>query len=83
MELLALPDVLQHAIITHHDAAALLIRCNRLEEAEALCRRTVNCYVPHSSGLLSLEDDIVALMLLADIYKLKQQFTHQADILDK
>ncbi|KAJ9601800.1 hypothetical protein L9F63_000028, partial [Diploptera punctata] len=82
VEMLALQDVLPHASALH-DAAAVFLECNREQEAEKLCRQAVSCYIPQNHGLLSLEDDIVALMMLAHIYKLREQFIQQADTLDR
>jgi hypothetical protein len=91
-ELQPLPSLithLPHVSVIHHTAAVLLLKSKHLEQAELLCRRAISYHSSTSYSprdvehfLLCLEDDLVALMLLAQVYKLKGEETQESELLD-
>lgn len=99
MELLTQPDLqplpslvaqLPHVSIIYHNAAVLLLKSNELDQAQHLCRQAISY---HSSKicistdmeycLLCLEDDLVALMLLAQVHKHKGDEVKESEMLDR
>jgi len=92
-ELQPLPSLvtqLPHVSVIYHSAAALLLKSNALEQAEWLCRQAISYYSSNSysardmeHNLLCLEDDLVALMLLAQVHKLKGEEMKESEILDR
>ncbi|PSN36729.1 hypothetical protein C0J52_18420 [Blattella germanica] len=71
------------ASIIYHNAIVLFLRCNEIEKAESLCRQAITSYVSKGTGLLSMEDDLVALMLLAQIHDIKKEYILQSETLDR
>jgi hypothetical protein len=67
-----------------------MLKTNQLNQAEILCRQAISYYSNRSycprdleHSLLCLEDDLVALMLLAQVHKLKGEEVKQSEILDR
>jgi hypothetical protein len=81
---------LPHSSVIHHMAAVLMLKSKNLEQAELLCRKAISYHSSKSYSprdmehfLLCLEDDLVALMLLAQVYKLKGEEIKESEILDR
>lgn len=99
MELLLQPELqpmpslltqLPHVSVIYHSAAVVMIKTNQLDQAETLCRQAISYYSSRSysfrdleHSLLCLEDDLVALMLLAQVHKLKGEEIKESEILDR
>jgi hypothetical protein len=99
MELLTQPDLqplpslvaqLPHVSIMYHSAAVLLLKSNELDQAQRLCRQAISYHSSKSYSstdmeycLLCLEDDLVALMLLAQVHKHKGDEIKESETLDR
>lgn len=99
MELLTQPDLqplpslvaqLPHVSTIYHSAAVLLLRSNEPHQAQHLCRQAISYHSSKSysstdmeSCLLCLEDDLIALMLLAQVHKHKGDEIEESEILDR
>jgi hypothetical protein len=99
MELLTQPDLqplpslveqLPHVSIIYHSAAVLLLKSNDLDQAQHLCRQAISYHSSKINSstdmeycLLCLEDDLVALMLLAQVHKHKGDEIKESETLDR
>jgi hypothetical protein len=81
---------LPHVSVIYHSTAVTMLKTSQLNQAETLCRQAISYYsnssyslrdVEHS--LFCLEDDLVALMLLAQVHKLKGEGIKESEILNR
>jgi len=99
MELLTQPTLqpmpslltqLPHVSVIYHSTAISMLKTNQLNQAETLCRQAISYYSSRSyslrdleHSLFCLEDDLVALMLLAQVHKLKGEEIQESEILNR
>ncbi|XP_069676551.1 uncharacterized protein [Periplaneta americana] len=76
--------------VIYHSAATMLLKSNDLQQAEQLCNRVISFHSSKSArpvdmehSLLCLQEDLVALMLLARIHRLRAEVILESEILDK
>jgi hypothetical protein len=81
---------LPHGSVIYHSTAVSMLKTNQLNQAETLCRQAISYYSNRSyslrdleHSLLCLEDDLVALMLLAQVHKLKGEEIKESEILNR
>ena len=81
---------LPHVIVIYHSTAVSMLKTNQLSQAETLCKQAISYYSSRSYSLrdlehrlLCLEDDLVALMLLAQVHKLKGEEIKESEILNR
>ena len=81
---------LPHVSVIYHSTAISMLKTNQLNQAETLCRQAISYYSNRSYSLrdmehrlFCLEDDLVALMLLAQVHKLKREEMKESEILNR